>query len=339
MTTGFVPRRAGLSPRRMGLWPYVSVLVLMMIAASPVALAAGASTLDVKVHAGYDGKTKVGFWTPVQVELKNDGPAMTAEVVVRYSEGQGSTELVQYVHMPQGSHKRIAMSIPIRDMRRTVDVIVSGGAAPVKASAPLVTTQYTDLFVGVLSSDPNAASHLAALRIPGVPQVHVLTLDANSIPEDAAALSSLDLLIVSDFDVSALTSAQTDAVKSWVSSGGAALFAGGPGWQKTLAPLPQDLLPVTVSGSERLVGIPSLVAAGGRDFGTAGPFTASRAAVKGSSRVSAGDVVDSRHIRGEFPHERPRRVHEHDFRGHAAGQGLRQRPDVRGRVPAGEAVV
>ncbi len=276
---------SGFSLCRIRFWRLACAVTVLWLALFPVTLAAGAAPLDVEVKAGFDGKTKVGSWTPVQIDIRNAGAALTAEVAVRYPETQGSTEIVQYVHMPQGSWKRIVMSVPVKDMKRSIDVLVSGGPQPVKASGPLVTTQYTDLFVGVLSSDPGAASHLAALKIQGVPQVSVLTLDAGSIPEDAGAMSALDLLVFSDFDVATLTTAQLEAVKAWISAGGAALFAGGASWQKTLAPVPKDLLPVTVTGSEAIAGLPSLVAAGGREFSTAGPFTLSRAIAKSSARV------------------------------------------------------
>jgi len=291
---------SGFSLRRIHFWRVACTVTVLWLALAPALLAAGAPPLDVEVKAGFDGKAKVGSWTPVQVEIRNTGPAMTAEVAVRYSETQGSTEIVQYVHMPQGSWKRITMSVPVKDMKRSIDVVVSGGPQPVKASGPLVTTQYTDLFVGVLSSDTGAASHLAALKIQGVPQVHVLALDAGSIPEDAGAMSALDLLVISDFDASTLTTAQLEALKAWISAGGAALFAGGASWQKTLAPLPKDLLPVTVAGSEALTSIRSLVAAGGREFSTAGPFTVSRAAANSSSRIVLEEKGIPLVVHGDF---------------------------------------
>lgn len=247
------------------------------------------SGLSVRIQAGFEDQAKVGYWIPVYVEIENSGPAIRADVSITYTEtaSYGKTEVVQQVHLATGSRKRLTMQVPVLEMLRHVEVVVSGGGTTVAARAPLRTFPSNSLFVGVLSQNAGAMGHLAALKLPNVSPINVLHLSPGEIPDKPSLLQSLDLIVLTDFDSQQLTSDQIQSLRSWVASGGAMVVAGGPGWQKTIRPLPSDMLPVNVTGSRQVESLESVETLGGRAFGARGPFSVSTATAKAGAQVLA----------------------------------------------------
>src|SRR5581483_11462538 len=87
--------------------------------------------------------------------------------------------------------------------------------------------------------------------------------------------------------MSGLTDDEKSAILGWVENGGLLVLGGGSGWQKTLQPLPKELLPVDVTGVKTVASLQSL-----SDFAHApikgdGPWIVSNGNVQPGSSVVA----------------------------------------------------
>ncbi len=263
-------------------------LACMLFLPHSPTVSAAPSDLVVKAEAGFAGQARIGSWIPVYVEIENPGGDITASVSITFNDqrGYGATQLVQDVHLPQGSRKRVVMRAPVNEMLRHLEVTVTYDGKTATARAPLQTHPMDNLLCGVLSSDSVAMSHLGTVALP-MSKVAVVSLDADTLPDEMSVIKALDVIIISDFDSAQLSSTQLETLRSWVASGGVLVTAGGPMWQKSLKPLPEELMPVDVHGSVLVDSLDELAALGEREFGVSGPYPVSTATLKDGSMLMA----------------------------------------------------
>lgn len=232
------------------------------------------SDLTLTVTAGYDGYYKEGAsWIPIVVTVANDGPPIEGEL--RVVTGGSAGNRVVYsspVSLPTQSNKRVPLYVYVQGITDQLTVILfdERGNAVREAEGALDRLQNEALLYGVVSGEPAALGFLE--NVTGDrPEAAVALLDVEALPSVTAAWNALDVLIMTNVDSGRLTSAQREALEGWVSTGGRLVVAGGPGWRQTTAAL-DDLLPVTVTGSESRDDLPTLRALGGSAFRDPGPY-------------------------------------------------------------------
>ncbi|HEY4026210.1 MAG TPA: hypothetical protein VGO86_07240 [Candidatus Dormibacteraeota bacterium] len=223
---------------------------LLLLGWTPSVRAAGGTGLTLQLTQRWNLVGSAGTWAPYAVTVHNDGPStFSGEVrlvpdasfngpyaadsfppyrgAVHVAPGGQSTVLM-YTQEPQGSYHA-----ELRDEQ---------GALITRATA--TTTNHANAAVAVLSglsgADQRISAPLASLTrlsiaVSGFPS-------AAAFPADAAHLSGLNGLVLDDFDTGSLSAPQLRAIQDFVALGGALIEVGGPSWQRTLQPLPADLL-------------------------------------------------------------------------------------------------
>src|SRR5207253_5687098 len=91
-----------------------------------------------------------------------------------------------------------------------------------------------DLFIGLLADADANFDPLRSVSLPnqsGSPTTS--TLDATTMPTQAAALENFDVIVLDDFNSSALSHAQIAALRTWVNQGGVLIEVGGQNRQRT----------------------------------------------------------------------------------------------------------
>ena len=83
----------------------------LLLSSHPAALAQELSPISVQVEVGFNGKARVGSWTPVIALLENHGPDFVGEVHVIDTRGQ-SIRYIDEVVLPKGSRKRLTLYAP-----------------------------------------------------------------------------------------------------------------------------------------------------------------------------------------------------------------------------------
>ncbi len=247
--------------------------------------------LQMTARAGLDGVARVGTWVPLEVEITNQGDDLQGEIQVRIEDarrqgvyGRAPTLYTLPVDLPHKSHKRLAMEIlfPSTSNRPQV-TLVSAGQPVIQQDVGMVRVALGDFLCGVLSRDPQTFDFLASLELTG-PQrrVRLAHLAEAQMPERAQLLSSLDCLIVHNAQSVSLRPEQIEALRVWVGAGGLLVGVGGATWQKTLGPLPDDLLAVRPIELATLDSLHGLVDLTGQAPTEPGPWLVSRGRADGT---------------------------------------------------------
>jgi hypothetical protein len=211
-------------------------------------------------------------WMTVQATITNTPVPLSGFLVAQTCNyaGQGTYQL--------GSVSPWHYQIPIRlsaNMQRTYSISLPFTMGNLEAQSVLViltdahgnvinettvgrgyNVAPSDVLIGTLSdhaSDLNTT--LIRLALPN--QKDTLTtvpLDATTFPTQSSLLSIYNVLILDSFSTSSLSQAQLLALRSWINQGGTLFEIGGDQWQRTLSPLPTDLLPVSLTGLQSLPG-------------------------------------------------------------------------------------
>ena len=224
---------------------------------------------EAHVHFGYEsGHIVSGKWMPAEVKLKNK----TSEVF----DGRLSLTLInvsdeaeQTVEAPvtlsPNSEKRVTLYIKTLGVDKYTVTLYNKRGRPVYQS-PSPKTLMLDgaeapecVLIGVLTDDYEPLRYLERMESiydPGssqgtgtlAPDVFVERVEASRLPTRPEAINAFDAFIIRRFDFSALTDEQKAALSSYVSTGGALLFCGGPASRQTLSGLPGFMSP-EVSGA------------------------------------------------------------------------------------------
>ena len=230
-------------------------LLFILIAACPALAEGGESSLIRNVRVGFDGAYKVGYWTPVEVELGNlsalistSAGEVTLEVVVPDGDG-----------VPSQVSKRVAFGGEVQQVARLfvkfgrvkswLEVRVRSGDRIVAerrfeadktsedfkpalpASDMLVVVVGNDLFEKGLRRRNDALERFHVVQLP----------DARSLPNKWFGYDGVDSLLITSAwhtdadEASRFSDTQKEALNRWVRLGGQLVVSAGANAKQTLA--------------------------------------------------------------------------------------------------------
>ena len=238
------------------LFLHAFLLVIVTLLALPAAPLSAQSDggVHMEVTPAYDGYFKYGEWLPIWILLENQGGDMDGEVRVQVNSSQGPVVYAAPVSLPSGSRKLFPVYVLPNNFSRELKVdLVSEGKTVLSESAAVRPQANISYFAGLLAPERGALSLINGVQIPGQERAKILVdLTTANLPDKGEALRSFDLIILNDTDTSKITPEQSSALVDWVSQGGHLVIGGGAGAQKTLAGLPELLVPVTLEGSTEI---------------------------------------------------------------------------------------
>jgi hypothetical protein len=244
-----VPQRVQLSRlpgqgRRIAL-RLAAIFGIVVVALGPFALtSAAAGPLTMNARILMQGHARTGSWAAIEVELKNDGPAIQGELQMDGGT-QSNARYAMAVDLPTGSHQTYVLHAqpPAFGRNAKVDLVTSSGVVE-SVSVAYIVHDPTQLVVGVLAERPAAIVsqiHLPADTTGAAPVIVPLTVA--DLPERAEGWGVLDRLVWQDIDSNQLSTGQLDALRRWLAAGGRLVIVGGSAGIGTLSALPDDLLP------------------------------------------------------------------------------------------------
>ena len=226
--------------------------------------AAAAASVTITGHLGYADTVKVGAWAPLDVTLATQGPEVAGTLVVRglFGVKPAVPWLATYqrpitVFPGVAQHAQFHLSIEQAGMVAEVQLVSDGR---VVARAVIGATHTATTLVGVLSDNTTALDELGAIHPAGLTAT-VVHLGLADLPSSAVPLRAFDLLAFDDVSTSGLSAAQVTALADYVRGGGAILVGTGSSWNRTLAGLPADILPMRPDGSTLLASSSAVGAA------------------------------------------------------------------------------
>lgn len=251
---------------------------------SPAETTAGPPTLQMAV--GFDDDARLDYWLPAWITLSNDGPDFSGTLsATTYASALPSGAIVagilpwsykEPVTLPHGTQKQVNIYVPFYEtpmLPRGILVALSDSHGKVIAAqrATPFTLSPGSLLVGILSDLPPQSEGFSSLNTVSLPDptrsIELASLDASTLPDMAEVLANFDAIVLDDFSTARLTAAQLSALQTWVNQGGALIEVGGPQWQRTLAALPPQLVPVVIHGTAILPAGANLLPAGGPALG------------------------------------------------------------------------
>jgi hypothetical protein len=253
------------------------VFLLFPLNASASSSVSSTTKPTFQVNAGFNSRYRDSNWVPVQVSLRNDGADFNGFISINVpapsvSITRSSPTLTyqQAITLPTSAQKQVTLNIPISlgDQGSTQSITVSLlDTNNQKISSETTTLRSigpSDIFVGILSDQTTGFGPVSTVPLADpTASILVESLDATTMPTMTAVLKNFDLLILDNFTTSNLSKSQLTALQNWVNWGGSLIVVGGPEWRNSLSPLPADLLPVSLTGTETLPAKTSLLPIGG----------------------------------------------------------------------------
>ncbi|MCY4062191.1 MAG: hypothetical protein OXG53_07475 [Chloroflexi bacterium] len=225
--------------------------------------------IEMAVEVGFDSFFRPGQWTPVRIELKNNGESLTGRLVVR-PETSGTVVGNAFsapIDLPTGAAKSTLLNIQARTFpdQIRVELIDDEGIVRAAREANLIDLGPQNQLYAVVSGPTTAPPNLSGIHIGGARAEQALW-SAHEIPENGLSLGSLDMMMLVNIDGESLSSGQRRALEHWVEGGGHLIVSGGPSALIAAGAL-TDLLPLTLSGSQALGNLSALARFAGDNAG------------------------------------------------------------------------
>ena len=205
------------------------------------------SPIALTVSCGYEGRSKSGRFMPIQVEMVNEKEEgfcgilqittlETDNEIYEYNypvDIEGMETLVRELEVPSGWGQRLFVRVldsNDREINRQVlELKTSSDAA--------------ELFIGVMADDPESLSYLDNIGINySTIRTRLFSMTETEFPVDANGLDMLDILLITDYDTSFLSSEQVEAVWEWVKGGGTLLLGTGERADQVLAAFEEEIV-------------------------------------------------------------------------------------------------
>ncbi len=240
---------------RLRKWAAVLIFTLLLALQGGAALAEPEQNpVSVKVTGALGNYSRQGAWLPLQVEVSNQGPDVSGKLVANFSsDGRtGPPYAVDYsvsAVAPQGSTKLFSLNVPVNEILSSVTVeLVSAGKTVAKGKGEFSVISPGQKLIGLV--DRGDAGFGALSQISASLATVASNLKSEDLPANPELLSLFDVLVLDDVNLK-LNPAQGKALSGWVSNGGTLVVGGGPGWQKVMPKLPQELPAVEVKGMQK----------------------------------------------------------------------------------------
>ena len=237
------------------------VIALISLSWSPAAGQGNfRDVIEMSVDVGFDSFFRPEIWTPVTVNLKNNGESVVGRLVIR-PETSGTVvgnAFSTAIDLPSGSEKSALLNIKARSFPDKVRVELIDAAGQVRAAqeAGLINLGPQDQLYAVVTGPNTAPPSLTGVHIGGF-KAEQANWRSNDIPEFADSLAALDMMMLINVDSDSLSSGQRTALKQWVESGGHLIVCGGPTALITAAGL-AELMPMLPPDSRFLDNLAAL---------------------------------------------------------------------------------
>lgn len=226
---------------------------------SMASLRAGAA-FQFDAFAGFDGHVAEGRWTPITVELFNDGPGFSGTIDVVSGLGAYDQRRSVPLDLPSQTRKRVVIPWFVSTRSTTLEVRLLDEKGRVRAERP--SLRYQILGKGlVLVAVPRLQSGLPVMpesagapidRLPTVVRTQV-----ELVPDHPMAWDGIDAFYLNSERALELKAAQVAALLSWVHQGGHLVLGleqgadvSGAGWLRGLIPGEPN-----GSGARRVAGV------------------------------------------------------------------------------------
>lgn len=219
----------------------------------------GEGPISMDVVYGYDNVAKSGRFLPLDILLDNtreidfNGVLSVTSREPDY-DGYSNSSQVKYdayryefpisIEAGKSLEKKLNISLSSRLDVMYISLYDENGKQVLSKRLKMdLDTQTVQLFIGVVSDEPEKLSYLDQVGVNySMLRTKTIDLAVYDLPDTELGLDQLDVLLITDFNTQALTQEQTDAILEWVHRGGILLFGTGNRGEETLSAFSSQLL-------------------------------------------------------------------------------------------------
>ena len=209
--------------------------------------AATNSGVSMDVSYGYEGNAKSGRYVPVNITLNSQLDSAflgTVQAIAMESD----YDIYQYEYPVSLDAFEVAeesLDIPVgRADVLFVKLLDSQGRELIRKRLKMnVSADIAELFVGVLSDEPETLSYMEGVGVNySSVRIKTFEMDGAKMPDNVIGLDLLDVLVITDYDTKRLSADQVSAIWEWVKEGGTLLLGTGARADDTLYAFRSDIL-------------------------------------------------------------------------------------------------
>lgn len=206
--------------------------------------------LTLSVDYGFDKYVKSGRYMRVMADITNSGENFSGNLqVIIPSINDNSYMYQKEVSLAAGETKRVEMAVPVATSISHYNFVLADEEENVvaKKSVKGYVLRYDALFTGILTDDTQGLSYLNGNTMK------TFYLSAETFPEEALALDSLDIILINDFNTEQLNEKQYEALKEFVMRGGTLVLGTGSTGLKTMAGFSDTFLNGSMGGTGKVM--------------------------------------------------------------------------------------
>ncbi|MEP7158851.1 MAG: hypothetical protein ABI797_05450, partial [Chloroflexota bacterium] len=170
-------------------------------AASPSPTPPANQNIVINAHALLGGNVRPGAWTAVDVEITNNGPAVSGELRIRGQQADTGSQYGIAVELATDAHQRLTLYSQTQIFGTRVNVeLVSGDQVVAGQQVPVKSHDAYTPIVAVVAEQPQGLlpQVTAAMVNPNIPGTTVITLSPQDLPPRVEAWAAIDRLVWQD---------------------------------------------------------------------------------------------------------------------------------------------
>ena len=235
---------------------FVRMLLLLACAATLLyaPLARSNGVIDLVATPAFEGNYVPGTWLPITLSITNNGPPVSAQISADLP-GTGGVRYVQDRQLAGGEVQRVVVYVAMEQAVRELHLAITAGDSVLADQTLAVRPRSDERMLGIVA---NTDPHLTLPRRENLASSPFTTVQIApaDLPDRAAGLGSLGMLLINAVPPDSLSAAQINALRAWVHAGGHLFLGGGPEAKATEAWLPSDLRAATVGAAIQLDDAP-----------------------------------------------------------------------------------
>lgn len=226
---------------------YIPALLLLLFIML-LSFSARADNINVALTYGYQNTAKAGRILPLRIDMENTMPeTFTGYAHIYLAESGSSVCEYRYRALVEAeSETSLRVNIYLGAGVNQILVAAEGRDGTVYGSKRIgldVSSSDGELIIGILSERSNELSYLNGVSLnDGLLRSRTVSLDPKRLPEDEAELEQLDLILISDYELSSIKPGEAEVLNRWIERGGVMLLGTGIRGEQALAPYYSELL-------------------------------------------------------------------------------------------------
>ena len=213
---------------------FVVALLLAAVAAAGGYAADDQFVVRVDTRIGFNGLFKPGRWTPIALTLQNLGPDIHGTLLVeltrrdRFGPNRHTNSYQRELDLASGAVKNFSVVLPLETAVYPLRVVITHeDTTVVEQEVKLAGRSASNALVAVLSRRSSLDFLLPVFNSGNGRSLDLVYPLVDYLPDKWQGFDGVDLLVVHDARIQAMTLDQIRAIRNWVAAGGRMIISAG----------------------------------------------------------------------------------------------------------------